>query len=467
MIALHEQIWVERSPIEVFAYACEFAHCEQWDSTASSSVKTSQGPTQVGTEYRVVCDLPVGSITLRYRVVQWEAPNRVVLEGRCHWFTVRDTITVTEHSGGTRLDYDAVFNFKYGLSRLEGRLQEGFETMGKASVDGLKEALEDRYTAPPLRDTVRRGDRYIVPGLSRFTRLGYRQRKQQFYPLSAYMGDKHILLTGATSGIGLAAARELADMGASLTLVARDEQRGKQVLDRIQRDTGNDRLSLELADMSLMQDVRALVQRLQAQGRGIDVLINNAGALFNPRQETSEGLEKSLALLFLGPCLLTEGVLPLMQGRGDARVVNVVSGGMYTQKLDLEQLQGESGRYSGSVAYARAKRALMVQTERWGSAWEGTGVVCNAMHPGWADTPGVRQALPGFYRATRGLLRSSEQGADTVVWLAAATEAGTVSGQLFLDREPHEAHWLKRTHESTPERTALGVYVNAIETRFS
>jgi len=111
--------------------------------------------------------------------------------------------------------------------------------------------------------------------------------------------------------------------------------------------------------------------------------------------------------------------------------------------------------YRGSIAYARAKRALTVLTELWSAQWQDDDIVVNAMHPGWADTPGVQGALPGFRRLTHRVLRSSQEGADTIVWLARAREADKISGQLFLDREPRTTHLRQRTRETAQERAAL------------
>ena len=218
---------------------------------------------------------------------------------------------------------------------------------------------------------------------------------------------------------------------------------------------------MELADLSLLSDVRALADKLHAQAKPIDVLINNAGALFNDFAETQEGIERSVALLLLSPWKLTELLLPLMAGHdATARVINVVSGGMYTQKLKLNQLMMKAEHYKGSVAYARAKRALTVLTELWSEQWREDNIVVNSMHPGWADTPGVQSALPGFRRLTQRVLRSAEEGADTIVWLARASEAGLVSGKLFLDREPRTTHLQSATTESTEERMQLIPWLN-------
>jgi len=190
--------------------------------------------------------------------------------------------------------------------------------------------------------------------------------------------------------------------------------------------------------------------------RPVDVLINNAGALFDAQRNTSENLDESLVLLLLSPYRLTLGLKPLLLEAASARVINIVSGGMYTQRLDLQgTLQPDPEDYSGSVVYAKAKRALMIVTEEWAEQWRSDGIVVNAMHPGWADTPGVEQSLPGFHRLSRGILRTPAQGADTAVWAAVATEAGEIAGQLLLDRVPRSAYLLPGTRETTEERQRL------------
>jgi dehydrogenase/reductase SDR family protein 12 len=329
------------------------------------------------------------------------------------------------------------------------------DKVGKSAVQGLQSALNDEPEAPVMSRATVLADKLVLPGIWKFTRLGYSTARKQFHPMSASLRGKHVMVSGATSGLGLAAATALAGLGARLTLVARSSTRAEAAAQTIVDATGNDDVYIALCDMSLMADVHSLCDRLLDEGEPIDVLVNNAGALFNPRQETVEGLEQSFALLLLGPYIMTERLAPLLARSGGGRIVNVLSGGMYSQKIHVDDLQSERGEYSGAAAYARAKRGLMILTQEWAQRWQAQGVVVNAMHPGWADTPGVVDSLPDFYRLTRRWLRTPQQGADTIVWLAAAKEAAKVSGQFWLDREQHPSHMLSRTRETAVDKEQL------------
>ena len=456
MITLHESIEVNRPVHEAFAYVADFRTSREWDSTVKSATKLSDGPIAAGTRFKVVCRQPLGSITLVYTLTRLVAGKSIVLNGKGSLFDIEDTISFTETATGTRIDYRASFTFKWPLSRLEKHMLPGLQRMGVASVQqGLKSALEDNFPRPVSTPGNRRAEKLLLPAIAQFTRYGYKKASQHWSPMSAWMGDKHVVITGASSGLGLASALRLAELGAELTLVIRNESRACALRDNILEQTGNAKIHIEIADLSLMADVDALVTRMLAKAKPVDVLINNAGALYNPRELTSEGLERSFALLLLSPYRLTTGIKPLLDQSHGARVINVVSGGMYSQRLNLGKLEAPEEDYAGSAAYAHAKRALMIVTQQWANEWAGDGIVVNAMHPGWAETPGVETALPTFHRITRPLLRTPEQGADTIVWLAVATEAGALNGQLLLDREPRTAHLKASTREPAAERKHL------------
>ena len=453
MTVLRETADVARPIDEAFAYVSDFTTTQEWDATAISARKLTPGKIAEGTEFEVVCALPVGSINISYKIEALEHNKRVVLSGSSRFFDIRDTISFSPSQRGTKIEYRAEFFFKPMIGSIASISNSGLEGMGRESVAGLALALEDNF---PLALKKKKQGEKLLPELSLFTRLGYTLSQKRFHPMSASVKGKHMIITGASAGLGYVTARELARRGAELTLVMRDKIKAQRTVEELQLETGNTQIRYELADLSLMSDVDKLIARLKKSGRAIDVLINNAGALFNPRGETAEGLEQSYALLLLSPCRLTEGLKPLLIKAESPRVINIVSGGMYSQKLDVDTLLNENEEnYSGSAAYAKEKRALMVLTQEWARDWANDGIVVNAMHPGWADTPGVQDALPLFRKITRSALRTPEQGADTIVWMAVATEAAQATGKLFLDRQLRPTHLMRRTHETPHERRKL------------
>ena len=289
--------------------------------------------------------------------------------------------------------------------------------------------------------------------LARFTNLGHRLSDRS--PITESMEGETVVVTGPTSGLGRAAAEEIAGLGARVVLVGRSVERTNAARDEIAEATGNHDLAVQIADLSIIAEVRDLAERVLRVEDRIDVLVNNAGALFPERGETPEGLERTLALDLLSPYVLTEALIPRLVESAPARIINVSSGGMYGQRIRPDDLQFERGEYGGAAAYARAKRGQVILTEVWAERLAADGVVVHAMHPGWADTPGVEESLPRFRWLMKPFLRSPEQGADTIVWLAAAAEPLTTTGEFWLDRKPQPKHLVDGTKETPSEREAL------------
>jgi NAD(P)-dependent dehydrogenase (short-subunit alcohol dehydrogenase family) len=290
-----------------------------------------------------------------------------------------------------------------------------------------------------------------------YTRLGYslRQATWDSDDLDVDMTGQACLVTGATSGLGLATAEGLANLGATVHILVRNETKGQKVREGLIHRTGNQNIHLEIADLSSLMSIREFANRFQERADRLDVLINNAGALLSERGSSVDGFELSFATNILGPFLLTGLLVPLLKASVPSRIVNVSSGGMYAQKLDVTDLQFERKPFNGVTAYAQAKRAQVILTELWAKKLASLGVTINAMHPGWADTPGVQASLPTFHRLSRKSLRTSEQGADTIIWLAAAESVAGISGRFWFDRQERTTHLLSRTQSPSRDRQRL------------
>jgi NAD(P)-dependent dehydrogenase (short-subunit alcohol dehydrogenase family) len=331
-------------------------------------------------------------------------------------------------------------------------------------VDDVLAALAQDTATVEEEASVPRAQLWLGRALSRmvdpfivasFDRTGFRIHSLTFQPddLEVDLSGRRCIVTGANSGIGYETALALADLGAEVVLACRSRDRGEEAARRIREQTGNSRVSLEVLDVSDLGAVGEAAARL-ASGP-VDVLVHNAGALPDERIETAEGLELTFATHVVGPFLLTRLLRANLEKSPDARVIWVSSGGMYTRRLNLEDPNWTRRTYDGVIAYAETKRAQVVLAELWAEELRGTSVVANAMHPGWADTPSVRSSLPRFHRLTRSILRTPAEGADTVVWLAAAPRASQWSGRFFFDRKARRTHLLPFTAESAEDRRGL------------
>jgi len=302
----------------------------------------------------------------------------------------------------------------------------------------------------------------VVPS---FTRLGFGLRRRLYgwpdaesYPMTG----RTVVLTGPTSGLGRAAAGSFARMGADLVLVGRDAGRLDCTRAELVAETPGLGAITVVADMASLASVRSAAAEILDRSPRIDVIVDNAGTMLPTREVTPEGFERTFATMVLGPFVLVARLLPRLVASPDARLVAVTSGGMYTQSLPLDDLAYERGDYNGARAYARAKRAQVALVREWARRLRRTGVVANAMHPGWANTPGLEASLPGFAKLVGPQLRSAAEGVDTMLWLAAAPEARVTTGRLFLDRRTRPFDRVPATRLSPADRATLWETVLAL-----
>lgn len=298
-------------------------------------------------------------------------------------------------------------------------------------------------------------DRTIAPG---YTRLGLAVRQRFWSPVDPdALAGSTVMVTGANSGIGKAIAAGVAELGGTVLLTVRDPARGDSARrDILDAAPGAD-VQVERCDVSDLTGVGAFAADLASRVPRLDAVIHNAGVMPPQRSRTEEGHELSLATHVLGPLLLTELLLPALVESPDPRVVLMSSGGMYTQKLPVDDIEYRTGTYRPAVAYARSKRIQVALTPLLAQRWAAQSVMVATMHPGWADTPGVATSLPAFRTVTGPVLRTAEQAADTAVWLTASSPTPP-SGEFWHDRAVRPIHYLPTTHYSDAELQRVWKY---------
>jgi NAD(P)-dependent dehydrogenase (short-subunit alcohol dehydrogenase family) len=257
--------------------------------------------------------------------------------------------------------------------------------------------------------------------------------------------DKVCVITGATSGLGLEAAERLAKLGARLVLVGRDRNRGEAALRRLRGAAPDVSVRLHDADLSLMSEQKRVAAEIRDTEPRVDVLINNAGAMFTSRHETAEGLELTFALNHMAYFVVTNILLDRLRAAAPSRIVSTASGAHRGQRLDFADLQARN-RYNGMTVYGRSKLANILFTRTLARRLAGTGVTANCLHPGFVATRfgngnglitriGVRIAMLGAIPV--------EKGAETIVYLASSPEVAGASGGYYqrsrLAQPSHDA----------------------------
>ena len=291
----------------------------------------------------------------------------------------------------------------------------------------------------------------IVPG---FSVIGFRARKRLFGWEADRLDGRSVMVTGANAGIGKAIALELSQRGAEVLMVCRDHEKGEAARNEISLQ-GRPEPRLHICDLSNLSSVRKFGSAFAAGDERLDVLINNAGVMPPERKRTDEGFELTFATNVLGPFLLTQLLLPKLRQSNGGRVVMMSSGGMYSSGFDLEDPELEGRDYDPPKFYAQTKRAEVMLADEWQYREPEGGPVFCSMHPGWANTKGVSEALPTFNRLVGPILRSPKEGGETAVWLSGATADEAPGGEFYMDRRPRPKHRIPGTRDSAEDRRRL------------
>ena len=273
------------------------------------------------------------------------------------------------------------------------------------------------------------------------------------------MDGQVVLVTGAASGLGLAACQGFAALGASVRALARNETRARDAAAQISEAVPGAEVKGLACDVSNLSELHAFTERFTREEDRLDVLVNNAGVMPAERERSVDGHELMFATHVLAPFALLAWLRDLLERSAPSRVINVSSGGMYGQGVPAGDLESARSSYSGKKLYARTKREQLVISEQWATRLAGTGVRVHVMHPGWADTKGVREWLPVFRAMTRPIIRTPQEGADTIVWLGAAPESLHATGEFWHDRRTRPTHYRLGASDDAPEvRQALWDY---------
>lgn len=460
MITLQEKIRIARPIADCFRYLADFSTSEQWDPGVYRAVKLTPGAPAAGSEFDLILNSAGRRVPMRYRLLKLEPPYRIELRGEGEGFSAHDIIRLRPLGHDrTEVDYQAELRFDGAIRHLESVLNPLMVRMGRKAVSGLQRALTHETEVAATRTGERLAYRTLLPAAMRFTERGYLAMPNK--GLSDYLDGKRVVITGATAGLGLAAACELSRLGAEVILVGRESLRLARAARQVRDFSGAaaDKVHVLEAELSSLEEVRRISDVLNRSYPHIDVLINNAGALFSEHGTTVDGHERALAINLLCPWLLTEQLLPALS-RSGGRVINVASGGMYLQPLKLDDMQYLKPPYDGSKAYARAKRALVAVTEH--QAEKHPEIFFSSMHPGWAATPGVAKSLPAFNQRMQRWLRDARMGADTMVWLASSRAPLSATGKFWFDRRPAPTSVLRGTQTGTRQRAELINWLQSI-----
>lgn len=280
-----------------------------------------------------------------------------------------------------------------------------------------------------------------------FDKTGYIRHKKKFTKTKLNGKNKTALVTGANSGIGLAITKALIHAKARVIMVCRNKEKGNLALQEVKNLYSNADINLLIADLSESKSIKNLIEQITSP---IDILIHNAGTMPNSLLYNSNGKEMIWATQVIGPYLLTSELIKKKLLSPCGRIITVSSGGMYTKKLDLTDLNWKKNLYNKYKAYANAKRAQIILNEFFAKIYN-NHYIFSCMHPGWVDTPGVKHSMPKFYSWMKKRLRTPEQGCDTVIYLSLIHKSYP-GGKFWFDRKIVSTHIIKKTLESQTDR---------------
>jgi NAD(P)-dependent dehydrogenase (short-subunit alcohol dehydrogenase family) len=452
--SFEEKILVRRQVQDCFDYLVDLTNLQEWNPAVISVKKTSKGPPAVNSEYVLKFQLGLMEIPLQARLTKVDDGQKIIFIAENQFLQLEDHIDFSQEGEMAGIHYRSQLKLNGYLERMTPAMQFLFRRSAKNSITRLEKALGEQPEYIPPTPLEQIADRMILPALAKFSRFGYQLEHRDWAPYAGTLKHKNALVLMGSGSISRVTAMSLARLGARVIAVGADEQQGEALVRDIAEETGQS-IIFEKSDLAEVSQAMDVAHRVYQHCNELHLLINCTDQVINKRIVTKDGLERTLAQHLIGPFVFVESVFSLLKQAGESRLISMAAPSIYTQRLHLDDLQFKQKPYNGTVAYARAKRGVVDLTEVWSEKWRHDGVIAHSMNPGWADDQ-EHHARSMTQRLMKPLLRTPEQAADTIIWLATSPSVTETSGLFWLDRRPHPTAVIGGT--KTPPRQQKRLY---------
>jgi NAD(P)-dependent dehydrogenase (short-subunit alcohol dehydrogenase family) len=454
-ISYKDHVKTSRRLEECFSYLLDLENMKQWGVLIHNVTRTSKGPLGLHSSFDVEYRLGLMNFKLNYKISALEDNKRIVFHADSPVLSVREYFDFQQVDAFTEVKMRTDIGFKGMLTAIKPVLEPFSMRYASQGIKRLEQALTERPAFQPQTTFETIGDRLIIPKLLKLTRLGYEQEEKEFKPYVNSLKGKTAFVSDGTSHIGEQAVKGLVRLGADVCFASSHKQRGEELVKQV-KDSYGVELGFEYADLSDIRQLNDVCDKLHQRYDKLSILVNNFGHIIDQRETTNEGYEKSFSSLLLSPFILTESLHDLLKNEAHSRVISLITSEIYSQPVDIDDLESKQKPYNGVLAYARAKRGLLDMCEVWARHWESEGIKVHAVNPGLVDTEQVRWGI--FYPIAKTWMRKPSQAVDSILWLASSPAAEEVNGLYWLDRRPQRKSFFEAM--KTPVEKQELLYTN-------
>jgi dehydrogenase/reductase SDR family member 12 len=449
MIQIENKIHLDLPPSLVFPVLSDYSRIKEWNPFINKAKKTSQGKVGLNTKYTILKSFFNNSILINYTITAFQPNHYLEIKGTTENIDIVHKIDFFDEGKGSELIYYSEYDFKGVLKPWEGLLYVFLKNQQFEIIESIKTVFSSN-PIPQKNYLNKLLYPFLLPMIHDFTKYGYRNSRKRWKVILNSGIGKTVLITGGSTGVGLEISILYARAGAKVIVVEKKPENLYSSVDHIKKLTGNPNIFPILADLSLMSENSRVAELIKQNFADLSIIVNNLGNIYHNQIITQEGFEKSASLMLMGPYVLVESLYPILVHHKDSRVINVSSGGMYSQRFTLRDLFNSTD-YNGMILFAKYKRAMVILSDYWAMKWKRSGVKSFSMHPGWTDTESIRNSLPVFYRFMKTFLRSPDEGADCAFWLGISEDLEEMTGGFWFDRELQTQHIFLNTSNSDEE----------------